>query len=35
MYEIKVMNVAGPRETKCPGVYELAKAFLRSLFVSE
>jgi hypothetical protein len=35
MYDIKVMNVAGPREFKCPGLYELAKEFLRFLIVSE
>lgn len=25
---VKVLNVAGPRESKCPGIYDLAKAFL-------
>jgi hypothetical protein len=35
MYDIKVMNVAGPRESKCPGVYDRAKDFLRFLFISE
>jgi hypothetical protein len=31
---IKVLNVAGPRESKCPGIYERAKAFLRKVFQS-
>lgn len=35
MYDINVMNVAGPRESKCPGVYARAKAFLSFIFVSE
>ncbi len=35
MYDIKIMNVAGPRESKCPGLYDQAKAFLRFLFISE
>ena len=28
-YRIQTLNVAGPRESKCPGVYEQAKEFLR------
>jgi len=31
---IKVLNVAGPRESKSPGIYELAKKFLGKLFGS-
>ncbi len=30
--DIRVLNVAGPRESKCPGIYEAAKAFLTDLF---
>lgn len=26
-----VLNVAGPRESKCPGIHEAAKKFLRSV----
>jgi len=29
--DIKVLNVAGPRESKSPGIYKLAKKFLLSL----
>lgn len=29
---IQVMNVAGPRESTIPGIYEAANAFLHSLF---
>jgi hypothetical protein len=28
---VGVLNVAGPRESKCPGVYELALGFMRRL----
>lgn len=28
---IRVLNVAGPRSSKCPGIYEDAAAFLRTL----
>ena len=28
-YGIAVLNVAGPRESKCPGIYRRAAAFLR------
>ena len=35
MFDIKIMNVAGPRESKCPGMYDRAKVFLSNLFVSE
>jgi predicted Rossmann fold nucleotide-binding protein DprA/Smf involved in DNA uptake len=30
--DIKVLNVAGPRESKSQGIYELAKKFLQKLF---
>ncbi len=30
---IRTLNVAGPRESKCPGVYHLASKFLRQLLV--
>ena len=29
---IVVLNVAGPRESTCPGIYEQAATFLRALF---
>lgn len=29
---IRVLNVAGPRESKCPGIYEQARTFLRKAF---
>jgi hypothetical protein len=29
---VRILNVAGPRESKCPGIYEEAKALLRQLF---
>ncbi len=29
---IRVLNIAGPRESKYPGVYDMARAFLRRLF---
>ena len=31
-HAIQTLNVAGPRESKCPGIYRLAAAFLRELF---
>lgn len=30
-HQISVLNVAGPRESECPGVYEQATAFLRAV----
>jgi len=30
---IRILNVAGPRESKCPGIYEEAKALLRQLLI--
>jgi hypothetical protein len=32
LHGIKNLNIAGPRESKCPGVYQLALDFLRVLF---
>jgi hypothetical protein len=29
--QVRVLNVAGPRETTCPGVYDLARKFLLRL----
>jgi len=29
---IKIVNVAGPRESKCPGIYAQASEFLRAAF---
>ena len=34
-HQIGVLNVAGPRESKCPGIYEKAKNFLKSILVSK
>jgi predicted Rossmann fold nucleotide-binding protein DprA/Smf involved in DNA uptake len=34
LHGIRVLNVAGPRESKCPGVYRQALDFLRQLFKS-
>jgi hypothetical protein len=30
--QIHILNVAGPRENRCPGIYTLAGEFLRDLF---
>ncbi len=30
--EVRVLNVAGPRESKCPGIYAQAVEFLRRVF---
>jgi hypothetical protein len=32
MHRIKVLNVAGPRETSCLGISERAEAFLARVF---
>jgi hypothetical protein len=29
--QIKILNIAGPRESECPGVYHQASGFLRAL----
>lgn len=29
---IKILNVAGPRESNCPGIYEIARSFLLKVF---
>jgi hypothetical protein len=31
-HNVRILNVAGPRESKCPGIYDQAKEFLRELF---
>ncbi len=31
-HEVRVLNVAGPRESKCPGIYAQAEQFLRKVF---
>jgi hypothetical protein len=28
-HRVSILNVAGPRESKCPGIYDQAKEFLR------
>lgn len=30
---ILVLNVAGPRESKCPGIYQESKEFLKKIFL--
>ena len=30
-YKVRVLNVAGPRESKCPGIYKQASQFLRAI----
>lgn len=32
--EISVLNIAGPRESECPGIYEAAHALILSLFAA-
>ena len=34
-YNIRVLNVAGPRESKFPGIYENAKIFLEGILVTK
>ena len=34
-YNISVLNVAGPRESKFPGIYENAKIFLEGILVTK
>ncbi len=31
-HKVRVLNVAGPRESKCPGIYAQAAQFLRAIF---
>jgi hypothetical protein len=31
-HHVGILNVAGPRESKCPGIYKQAQVFLRDLF---
>ena len=33
--KIRVLNVAGPRESKCPGIYQKGKNFLKSILVTK
>jgi len=30
-HQVRVLNVAGPRESKCPGIYQQAYTFLRQV----
>ena len=32
---VRTLNVAGPRESKCPGIYDRARRFLREIFTFE
>ena len=34
-HQIRVLNVAGPRESKIPGIHEKAKNFLKNILVSK
>jgi len=34
-HQIRVLNVAGPRESKIPGIHERAKNLLKSILVSK
>jgi hypothetical protein len=34
-HHIQVLNVAGPRESKCPGIYGQARTFLHNMFSSQ
>ncbi|MCX5913652.1 MAG: hypothetical protein NTV04_17150 [Deltaproteobacteria bacterium] len=34
-HKIRVLNVAGPRESKNPGIYEKAKRFLQTILSSK
>jgi len=29
-YAVEILNIAGPRESTCPGIYELSKIYLES-----
>lgn len=31
--KIKLLNIAGPRESTCPGIYEISFLFLKNLFL--
>ncbi len=31
-HKVRALNVAGPRESKCPGIYAQASQFLRAIF---
>jgi hypothetical protein len=31
-HAVRILNVAGPRESKCPGIYDEAKEFLTKVF---
>jgi hypothetical protein len=31
-HNVRILNVAGPRESKCPGIYAQAAQFLRTVF---
>lgn len=32
-HEISILNVAGPRESKCPGVYDLTRMLLEAVYL--
>ena len=35
LYQIRILNIAGPRESKCPGIYAEASAFMRKILSGE
>ena len=35
IHKIRILNVAGPRESRIPGIHEKAKNFLKSILVSK
>ena len=34
-HQIKILNIAGPRESTCPGVFERSSAFLKRVLIPE
>jgi len=35
IHQVRILNVAGPRESRSPGIYQEARAFLRRLLTAE
>jgi Circularly permutated YpsA SLOG family len=33
--QIETLNIAGPRESNCPGIYKKSKSFIESVFKTE
>jgi hypothetical protein len=34
MFDIRIINIAGPRESECPGIYQATKDFLQKALAS-